>query len=43
MNPKSKNLERFIYALVIVLSLVVLGLAALSPAFLDSKVVYQGF
>jgi hypothetical protein len=43
MNPKSKNLERCIYALVIVLSLIVLGLVVLSPGFLDSQVIYQGF
>jgi hypothetical protein len=43
MNPKSKILERFVYALVIVLLLIVLGLVALSPGFLDSQVIYQGF
>ena len=43
MNPKSKVLERFIYALVIILSLIVLGLVAMAPGFLQSKVVYQGF
>jgi hypothetical protein len=43
MNPKSKNLERVVYALVIILSLLVLGLVALAPGFLDSQVVYQGF
>jgi len=43
MNPKSKNLERLIYALVIILSLIVLGLVALAPGFLDSQVIYQGF
>jgi len=43
MNPKSKSLERLIYALVIVLSLLVLGLVALAPGFLDTQVIYQGF
>jgi hypothetical protein len=43
MNPKSKNLERLIYAVVIILSLIVLGLVALAPGFLDSQVIYQGF
>lgn len=41
MNPKI--LEGLIYALVIVLSLVALGLIALAPGFLDTQVVYQGF
>lgn len=43
MEPKPNNLERFIYALVIILSLIVLGLVALAPGFLDSQVIYQGF
>lgn len=43
MKAPSKNLERFIYLLVIVFSLVALGLVTLAPAFMDSHVVYQGF
>jgi hypothetical protein len=43
MNPKSKIPERLIYAAVIILSLLVLGLLALAPGFLDTQVVYQGF
>ena len=43
MNPKTKILERCVYALVVILTLIALGLVALSPAFLESKVVYQGF
>ena len=38
-----KILERLVYALVIVLSLIVLGLVALAPGFMDTQVVYQGF
>lgn len=38
-----KNLERVIYALVIILSLLVVGLVVLAPGFLDSQVIYQGF
>lgn len=41
MSPK--NVERFVYALVIVLSLIVLGLIAFAPDFMNSQVVYQGF
>jgi hypothetical protein len=41
MNPKI--LEGLIYALVIVLSLVAIGLVAVAPGFLDTQVVYQGF
>jgi hypothetical protein len=41
MNPKI--LERLVYALVIALSLIALGLVALAPGFLDTQVVYQGF
>jgi hypothetical protein len=41
MNPKI--LERLVYALVIVLSLIALGLVALAPGFMDTQVVYQGF
>jgi hypothetical protein len=41
MNPR--NLERLVYALVIVLSLIALGLVALAPGFMDTQVVYQGF
>jgi hypothetical protein len=41
MNPQI--LERLVYALVIVLSLIVLGLVALAPGFMDTQVVYQGF
>lgn len=43
MNPQSKNLERLIYTLLIVLSLIAVGLVALAPNLLASKVVYQGF
>lgn len=38
-----KILEPFIYALVIALSLLALGLIALAPGFLNSQVVYQAF
>jgi hypothetical protein len=38
-----KILEWLVYALVIVLSLIVLGLVALAPGFMDTQVVYQGF
>jgi hypothetical protein len=41
MNPKI--LERLVYVLVIVLSLIALGLVALAPGFMDTQVVYQGF
>jgi hypothetical protein len=41
MNPKT--IERLVYALVIVLSLIALGLVALAPGFMDTQVVYQGF
>ena len=41
MNPLI--LERVVYALVIVLSLIALGLVALAPGFMDTQVVYQGF
>ncbi|HTR43350.1 MAG TPA: hypothetical protein VMH87_17190 [Pseudomonadales bacterium] len=41
MNPRI--LERLVYALVIVLSLIALGLVALAPGFMDTQVVYQGF
>lgn len=41
MNPKI--LDRLVYALVIVLSLIALGLVALAPGFMDTQVVYQGF
>jgi hypothetical protein len=43
MNPQFKIPERLIYAAVIILSLIVLGLAALAPELLDTQVVYQGF
>ena len=36
-------IEHCLYALVIILSLIVLGLIAVSPGFLDTQVVYQGF
>ena len=36
-------LEKFIYALVIILSLITLGLVVLAPGFMDTQVVYQGF
>jgi len=42
MNPKP-NLENFIYALVIVVSLIALALVALVPGFMDAQVVYRGF
>ena len=42
MNP-NPYLEKLIYAAVIILSLVVLGLMTLAPGFLDSQVIYQGF
>ena len=38
-----KTTERLIYGLVIVLSLIVLGLMAFAPDFMNSQVVYQGF
>ena len=41
MNPKI--VERLIYTLVIVLSLIVLGLMAFAPDFMNSQVIYQGF
>jgi hypothetical protein len=41
MNPKT--VERVVYALVIVLSLIVLGLMAFAPDFMNSQVIYQGF
>jgi hypothetical protein len=43
MNPKSKIPEHLIYAAVIILSLIVLGLFVLAPGFLDTQVVYGGF
>jgi hypothetical protein len=41
MSPKI--LERLVYTLVIVLSLLVLGLMAFAPDFMNSQVIYQGF
>ena len=41
MNPKT--VERVVYALVIVLALIVLGLMAFAPDFMNSQVIYQGF
>jgi hypothetical protein len=41
MNPKI--VEHLVYALVIVLSLIAVGLVALAPDFLNTQVVYQGF
>ena len=41
MSPKT--VERLVFALVIVLSLIVLGLMAYAPDFMNSQVVYQGF
>jgi len=41
MNPQI--LERLVYALVIVLSLIALGLVALAPGFRETRVIYQGF
>jgi len=41
MNPKT--VERLVYALVIVLSLIVLGLMAFAPDFMNSQVIYQEF
>lgn len=43
MNPRSKNIEYLIYALVVLFSLIALGLVALAPGFMDTHVVYQGF
>lgn len=43
MNHKSKILERLIYALVVILSLIAVGLVALAPDMLASKLVYGGF
>ncbi len=43
MNPKFKILERILYAVVIILSLIALGLFALAPGFMNSQVVYKGF
>lgn len=43
MNPLSKILEYLVYAAVIVLSLIVVGLFVLVPGFLETQVVYQGF
>jgi hypothetical protein len=40
---KPKALEHLIYTLVIVLSLIILGLMAFAPDFMNSQVVYQGF
>jgi hypothetical protein len=38
------SLERFVYALLILLSLAALALVAVSPAyFAETKIVYQGF
>jgi hypothetical protein len=42
MSP-NRNLERLVYALVIILSLITLGLVVLAPGFMDTQVVYQGF
>jgi hypothetical protein len=41
MHPKT--IERLVYALVIILSLAVLGLMAFAPDFMNSQVIYQGF
>jgi hypothetical protein len=41
MRPKT--IECLVYALVIVLSLIVLGLIAFAPDFMNSQVIYQGF
>jgi hypothetical protein len=39
-----QNLERLVYALVIILSLIALALANVAPAdFMNNRVVYQGF
>lgn len=38
-----KTIERLVYTLVVALSLIVLGLVALSPDFMNSHTVYQGF
>ena len=40
---KPKILERLIYALLIVLSLIALGLVTLAPGFMETQVVYKGF
>jgi hypothetical protein len=38
-----QTVERLVYALVIVFSLIVLGLMAFAPDFMNSQVIYQGF
>jgi hypothetical protein len=43
MNPKSKILERIVYALLIIFSLIAVGLVTLAPGFMNTHVVYQGF
>jgi hypothetical protein len=43
MNPKSKILERIVYALLIILALIAVGLVTLAPSFMNTHVVYQGF
>jgi hypothetical protein len=41
---KSKTSERFIYTVIVILSVIVLVLAVISASFLvDTHVVYQGF
>jgi hypothetical protein len=40
---QSRILEYLVYAAVIALSLIVLGLVAFVPGFLDTQVIYQGF
>lgn len=41
MNPKI--VERFVYALLLILALIALGLIACAPDFMNSQVIYQGF
>jgi hypothetical protein len=42
--PRKSPLEYLVYALVIILSLLILGLAIISPpSFIANKSVYQGF
>jgi len=41
MNPRT--VEWLIYALVVALSLIIVGLMAFAPDFMNSQVVYQGF
>jgi hypothetical protein len=42
MIPKP-SIKHFIYAAVIIISLIILTLVAIAPGFMDTGVVYQGF